>query len=128
MNAHTKWPAYTPTEARAMEDKLLSIMAREKQPNAGKMPVMDWSERSKNFGRAGGSKTAPRTMLVSTKLQDNVMGIALMEGVVTSKRIIEKLGVNDSTSRRVLRKMVESDKLEQIGHEPCGAKIYQAKE
>ena len=126
MNAHTKWPAYTPAEARAMEDKLLRVMAREKQPNAGRMPY-DYDGKYKGHGSAGGKKSTPRKLIVSATLQDKVLGIAMTEGVVTSKRVIEKLGVNDSTSRRVLRRMLDNGMLELIGHEPQGSKIYQAK-
>jgi len=126
MNAHTKWPSYTPAEARAMEDKLLRVMAREKQPNAGRMPY-DYDGKLKGHGKAGGKKSEPRIRVIHTVLQDKVMGLILVQGPVTSGDLIKRLGVTDSAARRVLRKMVKAGKIDQIGNAPCGSKIYQAK-
>lgn len=121
------WPAYSPAQARVMEDALIAVYAKEKRINAGKVPN-DYGGKYQNHGKAGGKKSAPVRAFVSLSLQDRVLGISKEHGLVTSKMVREILDVNESTARRVLRRMLDNGKLEQVGSDVTGLRVYQESE
>ena len=120
------WPAYSPAQARAMENALIAVYKAEKRTNAGKLPN-EYGDKYQANGRAGGKKSAPVRSFVSLSLQDRVLNLARKNGMVTSIIVRESLKVNESTARRVLRRMLDNGKLEQVGADVTGLRIYQAK-
>ena len=121
------WPAYSPAQARVMEDALIAVYKAEARSNAGKVPN-EFGDKFKMNGKAGGKKSAPVRSFVSLSLQDRVLNLVKQQGLVTSIIVRESLKVNESTARRVLRRMLDNGKLEQVGTDVTGLRVYQESE
>ena len=119
----TKWPAYTPAQARAMEDALLAVYAKEKNPNAGKLPL-DYSGSFNGHGSVGGKKSRAAQPPVSEMLRDKVIAYVKKYEFITSRQVMAEFHVTDTTARRVLRNLWTKKILEVIEIAPCGSKVY----
>ena len=110
-----------------MENALIAVYKAEKRTNAGKVPN-EYGDKYQANGRAGGKKSAPVRSFVSLSLQDRVLNLVKEQGLVTSIIVRESLKVNESTARRVLRRMLDNGKLEQVGTDVTGLRVYQESE
>ena len=110
-----------------MEDALIAVYKAEARSNAGKVPN-EFGDKFKINGKAGGKKSAPVRSFVSLSLQDRVLNLVKQQGLVTSIIVRESLKVNESTARRVLRRMLDNGKLEQVGTDVTGLRVYQESE
>jgi len=128
MNAHTKWPAYTPEQCRAMEDALIAGLGH--LDGKGKMPSNGLQDTYAKNGRSGAAKAlaSRQKETPTTKMIRRAMRLLQARGEIGTADLVSQYGVSPTFARKTMREMVER-KLAVLSHvTDQGSKLYKATE
>lgn len=126
MNAHSKWPAYTPEQCRAMEDAMIAGLAHLN--GKGKLPGNGLQEAHARNGRLGAEKSieSRKKETPTSKMIKRATRLLEKRGEIGTSELVSEYGISPTFARKTMREMLER-KLVVVSHvTDRGSKRYKA--